>query len=87
MPPLPLQIKPIDTVYFVTSYLQQGDGQDEAAKKAYEALMTFHIYQPTTDEYVNFKREIREMRLAQFNWTMPPGEDVSTLSLVVNLTH
>ena len=45
--------------------------------------MTFHIYQPTTDEFVNFKREIKEMRLEQFNWTMPEGEDVSFVQDIV----
>ena len=57
--------------------LLQNDERDEDAKYAYQALMTFHLYEPTTQEYQDFQKEIRRRQKEEFNWTRPEGDDVN----------
>ncbi|XP_072028687.1 atrial natriuretic peptide receptor 1-like [Amphiura filiformis] len=69
-------IYPFDNKFvFGDDNWKQGDGRDEDAKFAYQALMTFHLYEPTTEEYLNFQEEIRRRQKDEFNWTRPEGDD------------
>ncbi|XP_072020467.1 atrial natriuretic peptide receptor 1-like [Amphiura filiformis] len=56
---------------------QQGDEHDEAARIAYQALMTFGLYRPTTPEYEAFQQEVERRQKEEYNWTRPPGDDVN----------
>ncbi|XP_038045138.1 atrial natriuretic peptide receptor 1-like [Patiria miniata] len=52
----------------------QGDGFEEEAKRAYEALMTFRLFEPSNKELNEFEAELERRRQRDFNWTSPPGE-------------
>ena len=55
----------------------QGDEFDVEAKLAFEALMTFRLLEPNTDRFKEFQKELNLRRQRDFNWTSPPGDDVS----------
>ena len=61
----------------ITSGFIQGDDRDEDAKLAYQSLSTFHLYEPTTDEYLNFLKEVERRQTEELNWTRREGDDVS----------
>ncbi len=49
--------------------LSQNDEYDEKAKVAYEALMTFQIYEPDTEEYHSFQNNVKKRIKEDFNLT------------------
>ena len=55
----------------------KGDEHDKDAKYAYQALMTVHLYDPSTEEYVNFQHDLRKRQQEEYNWTRPEGDDVN----------
>ena len=56
----------------------QNDNRNDHAKYAYQALMTFHLYQPNTVEYLNFMKEYEIRQRRDYNWIKPEGDDVSS---------
>ncbi len=62
--------------WFLCFLIFQGDEHDEKAKVAYQALMKFGLYRPTTPEYETFQHEVERRQNEEYNWTRPPGDDV-----------
>ncbi|XP_072039413.1 atrial natriuretic peptide receptor 1-like [Amphiura filiformis] len=55
---------------FGDSSWKRGDEFDAKAKIAYEALMTFQLYEPDTEEYYTFQRNVKERIKEDFNLTL-----------------
>ena len=55
----------------------KGDGRDEDAKVAYQALMNFKLYEPESEQFREFQREYTLRQQRDYNFTRPPGDDVS----------
>ncbi|XP_071507030.1 atrial natriuretic peptide receptor 1-like [Diadema antillarum] len=67
-----ISIEPFsNTLVFGDDSWKQNDGRDEDAKKAYEALLTIRLYEPTTPEYREFQKELERRELRDYNWTRP----------------
>ena len=64
---------------------KQGDEHDEAARIAYQALMIFGLYRPTTPAYEAFQAEVERRQKEEYNWTRPPGDDVSINTVSANI--
>ena len=62
----------------------QLDGNDVAAKKAYEALMWVRLYEPVNDRYPAFLRDVEFEEYRQFNEFRPREEAVSLLLAIVD---
>ena len=54
----------------------QGDENDAKLKIAYKALMTIRLFEPTTDEYINFQKEMNRRMLESYNFTPTAGDEV-----------
>ncbi|XP_078664612.1 atrial natriuretic peptide receptor 1-like [Branchiostoma floridae x Branchiostoma belcheri] len=61
-----------------------GDGRDEDAKKAFEALFILSLYRPDTAEYATFADQVIRRSLSDFGFTYPPEEEVSVLAAIVH---
>ncbi|XP_070536701.1 atrial natriuretic peptide receptor 1-like isoform X3 [Ptychodera flava] len=48
---------------------KRNDDRDEDAKKAYEALMTVTLLQPSSPEYMEFSNEVKSRAKADYNFT------------------
>eukprot|EP00057_Strongylocentrotus_purpuratus_P009404 XP_011663878.1 PREDICTED: atrial natriuretic peptide receptor 1-like isoform X2 [Strongylocentrotus purpuratus] len=67
-----ISIEPFsNTLVFGDDNWKQNDGRDEDAKKAYEALLTIRLYEPTTHEYKDFQKELERREQRDYNWTRP----------------
>ncbi|XP_072021369.1 atrial natriuretic peptide receptor 1-like [Amphiura filiformis] len=75
-----LSVQPFDNErIFGDDNWQQNDARDEDAKFAYQALLTFMLYQPDNDKFRDFIKahDLRQER--DFNFTRPPGESSAYL--------
>ena len=61
----------------------QGDNLDEKVRVAYDALLHFRLFEPTTIEYAKFDRQIAERQLEEYNWTRPEGDNVCIINVVI----
>ncbi|XP_041459161.1 atrial natriuretic peptide receptor 1-like isoform X2 [Lytechinus variegatus] len=67
-----ISIEPFsNTLVFGDDNWKQNDGRDEDAKKAYEALLTIRLYEPDTQEYKDFQKELERREKRDYNWTRP----------------
>ncbi|XP_072021368.1 atrial natriuretic peptide receptor 1-like [Amphiura filiformis] len=75
-----LSVQPFDNKrIFGDDNWQQNDARDEDAKFAYQALLTFMLYQLDNDKFREFI-EAHDLRQQQdFNFTRPPGESFAYL--------
>jgi atrial natriuretic peptide receptor A len=55
---------------------QVGDGQDHAAKKAYEALLRVSLLTPTSPKFQEFADSVRRLAKQHYNYTFSEGEEV-----------
>ncbi|XP_033625244.1 atrial natriuretic peptide receptor 1-like [Asterias rubens] len=55
----------------------QGDENDAKLKIAYKALMTIRLFEPTTDEYINFQKEMNRRMLESYNFTPTAGDEAN----------
>ena len=58
--------------------------RDDDAKFAYQALLTFHLYEPTTQKYLGFLDEVKRRQREEFNWTRAEGDDVCRIICLKN---
>ncbi|XP_071510210.1 atrial natriuretic peptide receptor 1-like [Diadema antillarum] len=54
---------------------ERGDERDADAKLAYEALMTIRVFEPTSEEYRQFEREVAAIQRRDFNIS---GQDMGS---------
>ena len=57
----------------------QFDEYDDRAKFAYQALLTFMLYQPDNDKFRDFIRTHDLRQEKDYNFLRPPGESVSMI--------
>ncbi|XP_072028113.1 atrial natriuretic peptide receptor 1-like [Amphiura filiformis] len=75
-----LSVQPFDNKrIFGDDNWQQNDARDEDAKFAYQALLTFMLYQPDNDKFREFIKAHDLRQEQDFNFTRPPGESFAYL--------
>ena len=47
----------------------RGDGYDQKAKKAYEAMLKVALYQPNSTEFQEFSQNVKKRALEKYNFT------------------
>lgn len=57
-----------------------GDGEDGAARKAYEALLRVSLLKPTSTQFQNFSKLVRLKALENYNYTLSENEEVTILT-------
>lgn len=60
-----------------------GDGEDSAARKAYEALLRVSLLKPTSTQFQNFSKLVRLKALENYNYTLSENEEVTILTLTI----
>ena len=61
---------------------KQGDDRDDQAKKAYEALMTIRVFEPTSSVYKDFEKEVILRR--EMNYNITTDHDRSSVRLCLH---
>lgn len=53
-----------------------GDREDSTARKAYEALLRVSLLKPTSTQFHNFSKLVRQNAQINYNYTLSENEEV-----------
>ncbi|XP_026810639.1 atrial natriuretic peptide receptor 1-like [Rhopalosiphum maidis] len=54
-----------------------GDSEDGAARKAYQALLRVSLLKPTSSQFHNFSKLVKQKALENYNYTLSENEEVN----------
>jgi atrial natriuretic peptide receptor A len=63
-----------------------GDSEDGAARKAYQALLRVSLLKPTSSQFHNFSKLVKQKALENYNYTLSESEEVSISNEIIIIT-
>ncbi|XP_055592109.1 atrial natriuretic peptide receptor 1 isoform X2 [Uranotaenia lowii] len=72
-----LDVEIFQSSYWGDHYWELGDEDDQAARKAYEALLRVSLLQPTSPSYQDFANQVRQRAKKDYNYTFVEDEEVN----------
>ncbi|XP_055641677.1 atrial natriuretic peptide receptor 1 isoform X2 [Toxorhynchites rutilus septentrionalis] len=72
-----LDVEIFQSSYWGDHYWELGDEDDQAARKAYEALLRVSLLQPTSPSYQTFAERVRQLAKRDYNYTFVEDEEVN----------
>uniref|UniRef100_A0A8D8TCN0 Guanylate cyclase n=3 Tax=Cacopsylla melanoneura TaxID=428564 RepID=A0A8D8TCN0_9HEMI len=72
-----LDVEIVQGSYWGDHDWENGDGNDAAARKAYESLLRVSLLEPTSASYHDFSELVKERARKHYNYTYSAGEEVN----------
>ncbi|EDS26635.1 conserved hypothetical protein [Culex quinquefasciatus] len=72
-----LDVEIFQSSYWGDHYWELGDEDDQAARKAYQALLRVSLLQPTSPSYQYFAEKVRQRAKRDYNYTFVEDEEVN----------